>query len=159
VHRFPGRQLALLSLLTLMTLVACNGKVSRPLLPVAEYEKLIVGRIDADYVGTDNCVAQCHRHDKLTDDFRHSVHGEQIKAETGLPLVNCESCHGPGSLAIANLEAAKNATRRPGQLRKGHPARSEKSAGPGPVVDLPALPQQRLNPQPVALAHQCTRHA
>jgi len=79
-------------------------KQTRPLLPVAEYEKLIVGRLDADYVGTDNCVAKCHKHDKITDFFRHSVHGEQIKAETGLPLVNCESCHGPGSLAIANIE-------------------------------------------------------
>jgi DmsE family decaheme c-type cytochrome len=80
---------------------------SRPLLPVAEYEKMVVGRLDADYVGTDNCVAKCHKHDKITDYFRHSVHGEQIKAETGLPLVNCESCHGPGSLAIATIEQTK----------------------------------------------------
>ena len=79
-------------------------KQSRPLLPVHEYEKMIVGRLDADYVGTDNCVAKCHEHDKITDDFKHSVHGEQIKPETGLPLVNCESCHGPGSLAIAGIE-------------------------------------------------------
>lgn len=79
-------------------------KQSRPLLPVREYEKLIVGRLDAQYVGTDNCVAKCHKHDRITDDFKHSVHGEQIKSETGLPLVNCESCHGPGSLAIAKLE-------------------------------------------------------
>ncbi len=78
-------------------------KQSRPILPVREYEKMIVGRLDAEYVGTDNCVAKCHRHDKITDDFRHSVHGEQIKPETRLPLVNCESCHGPGSLAIADI--------------------------------------------------------
>ena len=130
MHRFPGRQLALLSLLTLMTLVACNGKVSRPLLPVAEYEKLIVGRIDADYVGTDNCVAQCHRHDKLTNDFRHSVHGEQIKPETGLPLVNCESCHGPGSLALANVAEAKRL--------HGDKAKCESST----LLDLKKLPTQ-----------------
>ena len=86
-------------------LAACSGlKQSRPILPVREYEKLIVGRLDAEYVGTDNCVAKCHRHDKIADDFRHSVHGEQIKPESGLPLVNCESCHGPGSLAIESLE-------------------------------------------------------
>lgn len=84
---------------------ACAGiKESKPLMPVREYERLIVGRLDAEYVGTDNCVAKCHKHAKLTDDFRHSVHGEQIKPATGLPLVNCESCHGPGSLAIENLE-------------------------------------------------------
>lgn len=86
----------------------CAGmKQSHPLLPVAEYEKMIVGRLDADYVGTDNCVAKCHKHDKITSDFKRSVHGEQIKPETGLPLVNCESCHGPGSLAIANIEETK----------------------------------------------------
>lgn len=92
----------------LLLVTGCvSPKQSRPLLPVAEYEKMVVGRLDADYVGTDNCVAKCHRHDKITDFFRHSVHGEQIKAETGLPLVNCESCHGPGSLAIANIEETR----------------------------------------------------
>ncbi|WP_231934386.1 DmsE family decaheme c-type cytochrome [Geobacter sp. DSM 9736] len=85
-------------------LAACaNLKESKPLFPVREYERMIVGRLDAEYVGTDNCVAKCHKHDGITDDFRRSVHGEQIKPETRLPLVNCESCHGPGSLAIENL--------------------------------------------------------
>lgn len=78
-------------------------KQDRPLLPVREYERMIVGRLDAEYVGTDNCVSRCHKHEKITDDFRHSVHGEQIRPETGLPLVNCESCHGPGSLAIEKV--------------------------------------------------------
>jgi len=78
-------------------------KQSKPLLPVREYERMIVGRLDAEYVGTANCVSKCHFHDKITENFSHSVHGEQIKPESGLPLVNCESCHGPGSLAIAHL--------------------------------------------------------
>jgi DmsE family decaheme c-type cytochrome len=86
-------------------LASCAGlKQSKPLLPLYEYEKMIVGRLDAEYVGTDNCVAKCHKHDKLTNEFKLSLHGEQIKPETGLPLVNCESCHGPGSLAIAGLD-------------------------------------------------------
>ncbi|WP_240732087.1 hypothetical protein [Geobacter sp. FeAm09] len=103
--------------LVLVSLLAagCAGmKQSHPLLPVAEYEKMIVGRLDADYVGTDNCVAKCHKHDKITSDFKRSVHGEQIKPETGLPLVNCESCHGPGSLAIANIEETKRFTAKKG---------------------------------------------
>jgi DmsE family decaheme c-type cytochrome len=86
-------------------LVACAElKESKPLLPVRAYDRMIVGRLDAEYVGTDNCVNKCHKHDKITDDFLHSVHGEQLKPQTRLPLVNCESCHGPGSLAIAELE-------------------------------------------------------
>ncbi len=85
-------------------IVACaEMKQSRAILPVREYERMIVGRLDAEYVGTDNCVAKCHKHEKITDDFKHSIHGEQIKPEDGLPLVNCESCHGPGSLAIEKI--------------------------------------------------------
>lgn len=99
---------------SLCSILLCIGGCSstqkaRPLLPVAEYEKMVVGRLDAEYVGTDNCVAKCHKHDKITDFFRHSVHSEQIQTESGLPLVNCESCHGPGSLAIANIEETKRA--------------------------------------------------
>ncbi len=91
-------------MMTALFAACAQIKQSKPLLPVREYERLIVGRLDAEYIGTDNCVAKCHKHDKITDDFKHSVHGEQIKPETGLPLVNCESCHGPGSLAIEKLE-------------------------------------------------------
>lgn len=87
-----------------MVIAACADlKQNRPILPIREYERMIVGRLDAEYVGTDNCVAKCHKHEKITDDFRHSLHGEQIKSDDGFPLVNCESCHGPGSLAIAKL--------------------------------------------------------
>jgi len=72
-------------------------------MPIKEYERLIAGRLDADYVGTDSCVEKCHSHDRLTRDFRMSIHGGQVAAATGMPLVNCESCHGPGSLAIENI--------------------------------------------------------
>jgi DmsE family decaheme c-type cytochrome len=88
-------------------LVACTDPATlredRPLKPVRDYEKLIVGRLDADYIGNDQCLAKCHVHDRILNDFRRSVHGEQVAAESGLPLVNCESCHGPGSLAVAEL--------------------------------------------------------
>jgi len=78
-------------------------KGSKPILPIKDYEKLIVGRLDADYVGTDNCLAACHEHDELKHDFDASTMGAQLKKESGLPLVDCESCHGPGSLAIDGL--------------------------------------------------------
>ena len=67
------------------------------------FERMIIGRLDAEYVGTDNCVSKCHSHDKIAEYFRRSVHGEQLSIEDNLPLVNCESCHGPGSLAIAKI--------------------------------------------------------
>jgi DmsE family decaheme c-type cytochrome len=69
-----------------------------------EYERLLVGNLMANYVGDDNCLAKCHSHDQIRKDFQHSVHGEQIASETGLPLVNCESCHGAGSLAVEHAE-------------------------------------------------------
>jgi len=76
----------------------------KPLAAVEDYERLMVGNLSANYIGDDNCLAKCHSHDKIRNDFQHSVHGEQIVSETGLPLVNCESCHGAGSLAVEYAE-------------------------------------------------------
>ena len=71
------RRLAPIFLLATLCVAACADlKQSRPILPMRDYERMIVGRLDAEYVGTDNCVSKCHSHDKITDDFRHSVHGE-----------------------------------------------------------------------------------
>ena len=80
-----------------------NLKGSRPLLPQKEYEKMIVGSLYADYVGTQNCLAACHEHDQLKLYFDTSTMGAQLQKESGVPLVDCESCHGPGSLAIKDL--------------------------------------------------------
>ncbi|WP_246140215.1 DmsE family decaheme c-type cytochrome [Geothermobacter ehrlichii] len=77
---------------------------SDPIQPIRDYERLMVGDLNADYIGNDNCLAKCHVHDQIARDFAHSIHSEQIAADTGLPLVNCESCHGPGSLAVKNAE-------------------------------------------------------
>ena len=78
---------------------------SQPIAPVKDYEALLVGNLEANYIGDDNCLAKCHTHDRIASDFKHSIHGDQISEETGLPLVNCESCHGPGSMAVENITA------------------------------------------------------
>jgi DmsE family decaheme c-type cytochrome len=82
-------------------------KESRPLILNKEYEKMIAGRLDADYVGTDNCLRACHFHDKRRRDFDLSTMGAQLSRESGMPIVNCESCHGPGSLAIEGITPEK----------------------------------------------------
>jgi DmsE family decaheme c-type cytochrome len=96
-------------LLVLFLLVTACSKAltgSRPILPTQDYERLLVGNLDADYIGDDRCLSKCHVHDRLHRDFAASIHGEQL-SESGLPLVNCESCHGPGSLAVVNAEQTK----------------------------------------------------
>ncbi len=76
---------------------------SRPILKQREYEKMIAGSFDADYIGTENCLFKCHAHDRILDNFKKSVHAEQIDKETMLPLVNCETCHGPGGKAVEEI--------------------------------------------------------
>lgn len=88
----------------LFLVYACSNVTSlrsdQPIQPVEDFEAYLIGNLSAGYVGTENCLKACHEHDKIEKDFKLSVHGAQIDAATGLPLVNCESCHGPGSEAI-----------------------------------------------------------
>jgi len=95
-------------------LVACTPALrkDKPIQPIRDYERLIVGRLDADYIGNDQCLAKCHAHDKKKSDFDNSVHGEQVDVESGLPLVNCESCHGPGSLAVSELKTTEHGVQK-----------------------------------------------
>jgi DmsE family decaheme c-type cytochrome len=72
-----------------------------------EYERMIAGRIDANYVGTKNCLSACHFHDKIRSDFEASTMGAQLSSKSGMPIVDCESCHGPGSLAIEAITPEK----------------------------------------------------
>lgn len=93
-----------LVLLILLLFSACSYlSESKPILKQTDYEKMIAGSFDADYIGTDNCLFKCHQHDKIRDNFDKSVHASQINKETMLPLINCETCHGPGSKAVEEI--------------------------------------------------------
>jgi DmsE family decaheme c-type cytochrome len=68
---------------------------------------MLVGRLDANYVGNTNCLSACHFHDQIKQDFDASTMGVQLSKASGMPLVDCESCHGPGSLAIKGITPEK----------------------------------------------------
>lgn len=94
--------------LSTIVLAGCETlKSSKPIIPVKEYERMIVGRLDADYIGTQNCLSACHYHDTIKRSFDASTMGVQLSRKSGLPLVNCESCHGPGSLAVESITPEK----------------------------------------------------
>jgi len=103
-RRYHLKLALLIMMVTLAFISSCTTlKDSKPILPIREYEKMIVGDLYADYVGTQNCLAACHEHDRLKLFFDASTMGAQLQKESGMPLVDCESCHGPGSLAIKGL--------------------------------------------------------
>jgi len=101
------RIIVVLALLPILMIGCESLRTSKPIMPLKEYERMIVGRLDANYVGTQNCLSACHFHDKIKRDFDASTMGVQLSSKSGLPLVNCESCHGPGSLAIEGLTPEK----------------------------------------------------
>ncbi|MDX1763194.1 MAG: DmsE family decaheme c-type cytochrome [bacterium] len=91
-----------------LAISACETlKTSKPILPIKSYERMLAGRLDANYIGTDKCLAACHAHDALRRDFEASTMGAQLADRSNVPLVDCESCHGPGSLAVQGLTPEK----------------------------------------------------
>jgi len=94
-------KLLLLSvLLATFFIVGCVNKMkeSKPIFPIQEYERMLLGKITSDYVGNENCLKGCHTHDKLALDFKSSTMGDQLaQSSSGMMIVDCESCHGPAS--------------------------------------------------------------
>lgn len=99
--------LILLVFLTITSYSCESLKSSKPIMPIREYERMIAGRLDADYVGTENCLSACHFHDDKKQNLDASTMGIQLYEKTGMPLVDCETCHGPGSLAIEGITREK----------------------------------------------------
>lgn len=82
--RFLSLFLFVLSLI----LSGCEAmKTSRPIIPIKEYERMIVGRLDAEYVGTQNCLSACHYHDTIKKSLDASTMGLQISRKSGFPLL------------------------------------------------------------------------
>jgi len=99
------RRILFLFLATLpLAFMGCDSlRTSKPIIPVKEYERMIIGRLDADYIGTQNCLSACHAHDDIRRNFEASTMGAQMSKKSGMPVVDCESCHGPGSLAVRDI--------------------------------------------------------
>jgi DmsE family decaheme c-type cytochrome len=97
------------ALILLLTCVAgCSSlKKSQPILEMQELEAMTAGRLEAEYVGTNACLQACHYHDELRRHWDASTMGVAMDTTADMPAVDCESCHGPGSLAIANLTDEK----------------------------------------------------
>ncbi len=119
---------------TLLAVGCATLKESQPIMLNRDYEKMIAGRFDADYVGTDNCLRLCHFHDARRRDFELSTMGVQLSRESGMPVVNCESCHGPGSLAIEGLT--------PERIAKDAKAGKQTACDYNTLVDMKRLPAQ-----------------
>jgi DmsE family decaheme c-type cytochrome len=107
-------------------------KSSKPIIPIKDYERMLVGRLDANYVGTENCLSACHYHDRIRHDFEASTMGIQLSEKSGMPLVDCESCHGPGSLAIEGIT--------PEKVKKDAEAGGQTACNYDTLIDIENLP-------------------
>ncbi len=82
------RRLLFFVVIPVIIISGCESlKSSRAILPIKEYELMIAGRLDANYVGTANCLAACHFHDKIRRDFEASTMGVQLSKKSGMPLI------------------------------------------------------------------------
>jgi DmsE family decaheme c-type cytochrome len=120
-------------ILLAMALYGCETlKSLKSIMPIEEYERMLVGRLDANYIGNDNCLSACHYHDKIKRFFEASTMGAQLSAKSGMPLVNCETCHGPGSLAVEGIT--------PENVAKDAEAGKQTACKYDTLLDLKSLP-------------------
>lgn len=101
------RGLLLVALGVALLLSGCLSKLkeAKPIIPNKDYEKQLIGNASADYIGNDACMKACHVHEKLKQDFDASTMGVQLKiSSNGMMIVDCESCHGPGSETLEDLK-------------------------------------------------------
>ena len=79
------RILPVAAALLLLCASCAELKQSRPLLPVREYERMIVGRLDAEYVGTANCVSPASPTPRRPRPAR-APNGNDVHAVPGEPI-------------------------------------------------------------------------
>jgi DmsE family decaheme c-type cytochrome len=103
-------KLVLLCMYLAVIMLGCNAKLSQlkesePIIPMMEYEKMLLGLLTSDYVGNENCLKTCHSHDQIVLDFNASTMGDQLENSShGMVIVDCESCHGPASEMMEKME-------------------------------------------------------
>ncbi len=132
------RRYILISVLFGLAITGCETlKKSKPIIPIREYERLIVGRLDAQYIGTDRCLNACHSHDRIRRDFEASTMGAQLSRKSGMPVVDCESCHGPGSLAVEGIT--------PERVEEDKSKGIETECNYETLIDFKKLPPQALS--------------
>jgi len=79
----------------LLTFSCVSLKSSLPIVPIREYEGMLVGSLVADYVGNQTSLKACHQNDRTAGFLADSVHGWQKEKGTEMSPVDSGMYHGP----------------------------------------------------------------
>jgi len=131
-------RLLLLAVAVPLTVVACKAlRSAKPLGDMRDMQRMIAGRLDAQYIGNEACLGACHFHDKLARHFEATTMGASMAAEQGVTQIDCESCHGPGSLAVEGLS--------PDKVRADAAQGIQTACKHDTLIDFPNLPVTAQN--------------